>query len=96
MSCEIINGAAVALADAGRGIPGKPSPSTVYRWCVRGVDRGDGRRVKLRSWRVGRKRFTTEAAITEFVEALNSSDTTEASDSDHERQRERLSAAGLL
>jgi hypothetical protein len=38
--------------------------STIWRWCIKGV-----RSVKLESFSIGAKRFTTEEAVERFIEA---------------------------
>jgi hypothetical protein len=43
-----------------------PHLNTIRRWAKRGV-----RGVRLRSWLVGGRRFTSPEAITEFIRALN-------------------------
>lgn len=49
----------------------RPSPSTLNRWCDRGVTGPGGGRIVLRSQRRGRYRFTSEEACREFLERLN-------------------------
>ena len=55
----------IKLAEAARLLskPGeKPlHPSTLYRWCVDGVDD-----ICLEHWRIGRKMYTTEKALEAF------------------------------
>jgi hypothetical protein len=59
----------IPLAEAAKQIPGRPHVSTCHRWAVKGVNG-----VKLETKRVGNRRFTTQAAIDEFIEELNKTD----------------------
>lgn len=54
----------ITLAQAARLCPGRPHPSTVWRWSSRGVNG-----VKLRTGRQGRRVVTTRAWLREFTEA---------------------------
>ena len=49
----------------------KPAPSTMNRWCERGVTAPNGSRVKLASRRRGRYRYTSELAVRNFLQAMN-------------------------
>lgn len=49
--------------EAAKHIPGRPNPSTVWRWYKRGV-----RGVRLETVVVGGKRFTSLQAIRRFIE----------------------------
>lgn len=44
------------------------SPEMIWRWRSRGIRLPDGSVVKLRCRRCGRRWFTTEAAVQEFIE----------------------------
>ncbi len=44
-------------------IPGRPSPSTLYRWFTRGA-----RGARLETLVVGGKRFTSHEAVKRFIE----------------------------
>ena len=74
----------LSFAEAARTLPGKPSPSTIWRWSRRGVVARDGQRVRLRCVRLGGRMFTTRAAILAFGEALAEADARhfDADDSD--------------
>jgi hypothetical protein len=72
----------LALAGAARLFPGEQpdqgvSPNTVYRWGTRGIRLPDGRVLKLRLWRIGRKWVTTRAALAEFIDGQQPSGATE-------------------
>lgn len=57
------------LADAVFQVTGQRRHlSTCIRWATQGV-----RGIKLRSWVIGSRRFTTLAAVREFVETLSGS-----------------------
>jgi len=51
----------LSLAEAAREVPGRPSPSTLWRWATRGVNG-----VTLRTWRFGDRFFTTREELEEF------------------------------
>jgi hypothetical protein len=48
-------------------IPGKPNPSSRWRWATRGVSGINGERIRLQVWYVANRPFTTEAAVVEFL-----------------------------
>ena len=54
----------VRLVDAPKHIPGRPHRNSVRRWADRGYEG-----IVLKSWRVGRTRFTSLEAIDEFITA---------------------------
>lgn len=59
----------LTMAEAARLIPGHPSIATVHRWASRGV-----RGVVLASIRAGGRRYTTAAAIDQFLREQNVTD----------------------
>jgi hypothetical protein len=63
----------LSLAEAAQMIPGERpggvSPNTVYRWGTRGLLLSDGRVIKLKILRLGRKFVTTPESLAAFVEA---------------------------
>lgn len=59
----------LTLAQAARMLPGKPSPSTVWRWCRQGVGG-----VKLEYRRLGRGIVTTRDAVRRFSDELTRRD----------------------
>lgn len=69
----------LSLTQASRRFPGRGettvTPSTLRRWIARGVVDADGRRVRLRGARLGSKWLTSDRWISEFIEALASSET---------------------
>jgi Protein of unknown function (DUF1580) len=54
------------LRRAGTGLPGSPGPTTVMRWADNGV-----RGVRLDSYRIGGRRYTTRSALRKFLDAIN-------------------------
>jgi hypothetical protein len=56
----------ITLAQAAQLCPGKPHPSTVWRWARKGVASG-GRIVRLRTGRQGRRTVTTPEWLDEFT-----------------------------
>lgn len=62
----------LTLKEASEVLPGNPHPCTVYRWCRQGVPvRGTSGRTELRHIYVGRRMFTSQEWIEEFLAALN-------------------------
>jgi hypothetical protein len=58
------------LRDAAKLLPGgKVAASTLWRWCMNGVER-DGRRIHLAHKRAGRYVYTTEADLLTFMTEL--------------------------
>lgn len=84
MSIDIHREHLLSLAQAARMLPSSPSPTTMWRWCTRGV-----RGVRLRSVKVGRSRMTSEEALQEFISNLNP----EATSEDSAQTRETRSSA---
>ena len=76
----------IPLSAASKLIPGRPTISTLHRWCTRGV-----RGVKLENIRVGSRRFTTQDAIDEFVAAQIEMDQRQT----HYEAEDELRAEGL-
>ncbi len=56
----------VLLSRAGCLLSTNPSPATLWRWAFRGVDG-----VKLESFKIGGRRYTTAEALDRFVARLN-------------------------
>lgn len=59
---------AVSLAQAAELLPAKPHVATVWRWATHGI-----RGVRLQTWTVGGRRFTTIPALEQFLQVLNTS-----------------------
>jgi hypothetical protein len=57
----------VLLSKAGRLLSTNPSPATMWRWALRGVDG-----VKLETFKIGGRRYTTPDSVEKFVSRLNS------------------------
>jgi hypothetical protein len=56
----------VLLSKAGRLLSTNPSPATMWRWALKGVDG-----VKLETFKIGGRRYTTAEALDRFVARLN-------------------------
>ena len=56
----------VLLSKAGRLLSTNPSTATMWRWAHRGVDG-----VKLETFKIGGRRYTTAEALDVFVARLN-------------------------
>lgn len=67
---DVISMAAVARIFPGSRGADRVNPSTPFRWCTRGVRTPAGL-VKLESFRVGSRLFTTREAVGRFVAALS-------------------------
>jgi hypothetical protein len=75
---------------------GKPAHTSVLtRWADRGIRARNGERVYLKTWRVGGQRMTTQAAIEEFLLALNAGTLAaqEHADADFARRAKEAGAA---
>jgi hypothetical protein len=57
----------VLLSKAGRLLSTNPSTATMWRWAHRGVDG-----VKLETFKIGGRRYTTAESVEKFVCRLNS------------------------
>lgn len=86
----------LSLPQLARQLPGKPHPSTVWRWHLRGVNG-----IKLETTLVGGKRFTSVEAGWRFLDRVNAADpgTTSAPSADRQRRLEKaeceLANAGI-
>jgi hypothetical protein len=89
------SGQLLSLAEAARTLPGRPDPSTLWRWRTRGI-RGS----RLSTVLVGGRRFVSRQALTDFVERLTkATDPQPESLARSERSSDmadRLRTAGLL
>lgn len=64
----------ITLAQATRLAPGRPHPSTLWRWARRGVRARNGEQVHLEHGRFGRTIFTTAEALNRFADRLTRAD----------------------
>lgn len=90
MNC-ILSETVISLAQAAREIPGNPSPATIWRWHTKGVAGA-----KLETARVGGKRFTSQEAVSRFLESMNQERASISSSERPEHRRSALIKAGLL
>jgi len=60
----------ICLAEAARRTPGHHHPSSIWRWCRRGVKARDDTRVYLRHRRFGSRVWTTTEWLNEFADEL--------------------------
>ena len=74
----------ISLVEAARSLPGRPHASSLYRWCRKGV-----RGVKLQTWLVGGRRYTTIAALEQFIAATTAAADGEPALPRTPRQRDR-------
>lgn len=54
----------LSLPQAAKELPGRPDASTLWRWSQRGV-----RGVRLETFKIGSRLFTTRQALTRFIAA---------------------------
>ena len=71
-----------SLPQAARSLPGHPHVSTIYRWRLRGI-----RGVKLETFLIGGRRFTSREAIERFTERITAVANGEPSPKRTNRQR---------
>lgn len=64
----------ISISQAAALVPGRPSPSCVWRWCRQGIKSRSGLRVRLRHVRLGGRLFTTRPWIDEFGTELATAD----------------------
>ena len=85
-------------------LPRRPDKASIWRWAVKGIAVGT-ERVRLRSWRFGRKLYTRASAIEAFVDAMSAVDPRDTptpravippTRSPRRRQRDRADAARKL
>ena|ERR1700728_2610817 len=85
----------LSLAEAARILPGKPDPSTLWRWHRRGVFG-----VRLKTVCIGARRYISRTALQEFVDAVTKArEPSAVADQPIERSTgtlAKLGAAGLI
>ena len=64
----------IALTQAARLAPGRPSINCLWRWCRKGVLARSGQRIRLQHVRIGGKLFTSAAWVKQFGLALAEAD----------------------
>lgn len=64
----------ITLGQAARLLPGHPSPSSLWRWCRRGVKARNGERIRMRHVRVGGKLYIQANWLDEFSKRLAEAD----------------------
>ncbi|NLW87317.1 MAG: hypothetical protein GXY38_10635 [Planctomycetes bacterium] len=76
----------ITLKEAGRRLPGSVSGCTIWRWCTKGFYIPAAKRViRMQYVHIGRKVFTTEQWIEQFIDDL-----TAAKSLRHEAERKTL------
>jgi hypothetical protein len=87
----------LALGEACRLLPIKPSPATLWRWRTKGVRAGN-QRIWLECVRVGGRWYTTRAAMARFISQQTAA-ATPIDDEPRERSaltERKLDEAGLI
>ncbi|HEY1065007.1 MAG TPA: DUF1580 domain-containing protein [Pirellulales bacterium] len=69
----------IPLGDVASLLPWNPSATTILGWTTRGVIGPNKKRVRLRSLRIGAKRWVSRAAVDQFIADLNVSGGDDAS-----------------
>ena len=64
----------ITLGQAARLLPGHPSPSSLWRWCRRGVKARNGEQIRMRHVRVGGKLYIQANWLDEFSKRLAEAD----------------------
>lgn len=82
----------ITLAEAARLFPTfRPSPTTMWRWHAKGVAG-----VRLQTWRIGKQRVTTEAAVNEFIAKVTAASEPAELTGRTPQTAAKLEAAGVL
>ncbi len=84
MDIEFSSETLLSLSAAAKLLPGRPHPSTLHRWRLRGI-----RGVKLQTWLIGGRRFTSHEALERFCAATTAAANGEPTPVRTPRQRER-------
>lgn len=69
----------IAINDVSGLLPGRPSAQAVHRWHAKGLIGPDGNRVRLRTIKIGGRRFVEPSDLRHFMAALQSTSDTVAS-----------------
>jgi hypothetical protein len=89
------SGELLSLAEAARTLPGRPGPSTLWRWRTRGI-----RGVRLATVLIGGRRYVSKQALAAFAQRLtDATDPQLRDEAASERSpatAESLHSAGLL
>lgn len=89
LASEIARGGGLTLVELAR--QHRVNPSTVFRWLLDGLPRGDGTRVKLEAIRRGKRWLTTQSAVDRFFAALPTNVQAEATPMRSPATREKAS-----
>jgi len=63
----------LTLSQAAQQLPNKPAPSTIWRWCKRGMPMGEDR-IYLDYKRIGRRVYIPRPALHDFIEEVSAAD----------------------
>lgn len=64
----------VTIAEFSKLVPGRPNPTTVWRWARKGIQARNGQRVRLPHQRIGRRLFVDVDAAKPFFQAIADQD----------------------
>lgn len=90
MPTQSISDKYLTLSKATRHIPGRPALPTLKRWAYTGY-----RGIKLQTWKCGRQRLTTQAAIEQFIIATTAKEDGEVVSDSHQRAETTLDQMGV-
>lgn len=77
-------------------IPGRPCKSTIFRWADLGVLDGSGKRVKLKTYRIGGRILARLSDLKMFLDTLNADRTEQPAESEAEIARRGREAGKAL
>jgi len=64
----------LSMSQAAKQVPGRVTPSSVWRWCRKGVKARNGQTVKLQHERVGGRVYTKAVWMQEFFASTAAAD----------------------
>jgi hypothetical protein len=85
---ETLAATLILLSKAGRLLPTNPSPATLHRWAFKGING-----VKLETYKIGGRRYTTAEALERFVFRLSESRASDAPSPPSRQVEERKARA---
>ncbi len=64
----------VTIGEFAKLVPGDPAPSTIWRWCRKGIKTRNGQQVRLPHQRVGKRLFVDASKASEFFKEIADQD----------------------
>jgi hypothetical protein len=84
MTIDLQTETLLSFREAAARLPGRPGLSTLHRWRLRGV-----RGVKLETWLIGGRRFTSQQALERFASGTTAAASDQPMSVSTRRQHER-------